>query len=147
MDAPGTANIWCDSRWRQGGPDKRKQRIIRAYQLHVIDDETLWRLLSGNGSPLHTNDAAEVYRALGLVPFSGYPLQTLRDDGPLEELDDLREEVEHAHQVLTELGAGKEHWSLAGRIHALVQVWAGMTQEQRLAKLSEYGLTGDKAVT
>ncbi len=70
MIAPGTS----DSRWYQGDPEKRKRRIIRAYQFHAIDDETLWRLLSGEHGPLQAADAADAYRSLGLVPFSGYSL-------------------------------------------------------------------------
>ena len=51
------------------------------------------------------------------------------------ELVNLQEGQEHTHQVLTDLGAGKEHWSLPGRIHAPALVWTQLSQGERLARL------------
>ncbi len=36
------------------------------------------------------------------------------------EYDNLIEEIETAHEKLNQYGVGKQHWSLAGRIDALV---------------------------
>lgn len=46
------------------------------------------------------------------------------------QLKNLRDEIESAHVILTKLGAGKEHWSLGGRIHSLYIVLKGLTPQQ-----------------
>lgn len=52
-----------------------------------------------------------------------------------QELDALKEEIQDAHSRLTNLGVGKEHWSLSGRISALLIVIG--TSENPIRKLQE----------
>lgn len=47
-------------------------------------------------------------------------------DPAKEELGELVEEIGEAHAALTELGIGKPHWSLAGRIERLALQGAGV---------------------
>lgn len=58
------------SDWERG-----KRFVVRAYQLGAITDWQLWNVLGNMHSPLSYFDGIEVYRALGLHPFAGYPLQ------------------------------------------------------------------------
>lgn len=64
-------------RWWRGGLKERKRRILLAYRMGAMTDETLWRLLSAYNGPLHPKAASEVYIALGFVPFAGYPLERI----------------------------------------------------------------------
>jgi hypothetical protein len=58
---------------------KERDGIVLSYRANILDDDQLWRLLSGGRSPLPYNEAAKVYTELGFVPFSGYPLQRINE--------------------------------------------------------------------
>lgn len=75
-------------------------------------------------------------------PLTGLRFHYLHDIRALhdahEENDALAETIQDAHMALNNLGAGKEHWGLEGRIRALVFIWARrMNDEQRKQKLVE----------
>ena len=52
-----------------------------------------------------------------------------------DEINSLANEIKDTHIELTKLGVGKEHWSLPGRIHALLIVIA--TDDNPIEKLQK----------
>lgn len=65
-----------------------------------------------------------------------------------EQIDALQDELTHAHNVLSDYGAGKEGWSLAGRIDTLVQMLMTPDAVSRITQaLQERGLTMSPAAS